>query len=134
MTVDVNPGDESIIRQAVAEFLAAFGPLDLPKLAYWMAPEITAFLPFAPGRVDGRPALVRAFEGLFVSLRQQMAGPSYLQLEADRTKVLLSEGIAVVSFELPHPSSIGHRTLVFKKLADGWRIVHAHASEQVIEA
>lgn len=120
---------EPAIRDAVGDFLEAFAPLDSARLAAWMAPEVTAFLPFGPGRIDGRESVAAAFDAFFVILRRQMPGPPYLQLSAEKLHIQWAGSIAVVSFELPHDGTVGRRTLAWQRRPEGWRVIHIHASE-----
>lgn len=121
--------DESAIRDAIGAFLESFAPLDAGRLAGWMTADVTAFLPFGPGRIDGREAVQAAFEAFFAEVRRQMPGPPYLQLVAHELRIQGGTDVAVASFELPHDGAVGRRTLVWGRRPEGWRLVHVHASE-----
>jgi ketosteroid isomerase-like protein len=126
---NIEGGDEPAVREAIAGFMKGFEPLNASHLARWMAPGVTAFLPFIPGRIDGRDAVKAAFEDFFSALRRELPDPPYLRLVAEHMEIQMASSVAVVSFELRHPGSVGRRTLTFAKQDGSWRIIHLHASE-----
>jgi ketosteroid isomerase-like protein len=122
-------GDESEVRKALADFMKGFEPLNAAHLVSFMAPEVTAFLPFVPRRIDGREAVKAAFEEFFSVLRRDLPDPPHLRLVVEHMEIQMAGSVAMVSLELPHPGFLGRRSLMFEKHNGSWRIFHVHASE-----
>jgi len=117
------------VREALAGFMKGFEPLNTSVLASRLAPNVTAFLPFAPRRIEGREAVKAAFEHFFSGLSRELPEPPSLRLVPERLEIQVISGVAIASFELEHQGSVGRRTLTFANQDGNWRIIHVHASE-----
>lgn len=72
------PGSpEEEVRQAAAEFVDAFNDLDWSRFAASWDENATAFLPLVgqPHRIEGRSAIVAAFQEVFGDFPARMSGP-----------------------------------------------------------
>jgi len=57
------------------------------------------------------------------------SSPPYIKLKRSDLRIeQLSGDITLVSFHLVQEKSVGRQTLIFKHFSDGWKAVHAHAS------
>jgi len=128
------PSGEQDVRRALASFIDALNNLKWDAFRAWFAEEATLFNPEIPdvrdlGRIDGREAIERSFRLVFDSARRQASGPPYLHIVPRNVRVQMLVDVAVVTFEFDRDGgSMGRRTLVFRKQAEGWRIIHLHAS------
>lgn len=121
---------EADVRAAAARFTLAFNALDQARFDALWAEEATAFFPYAPfpiRRVDGRAEVLAWFKRFMDSQRAAGKSPG-VDLKDLRVQMAGADG-AVVSFHLGNdPKSAARRTLIYRRDADGWRIVHLHAS------
>lgn len=125
-------GDEAQIRLFVATFIRAFDDLDWTKFRACFADDATVFYPeFFPRRVEGATSLDQTWQRVFENIKVQ-SGKSqapYMDLKPSGTQVQMLSNAAIVTFHLNHGgTAVGRRTLVLRKGAPGWRIVHLHAS------
>ena len=126
------PADE--VRKALASFIDAFNNLDWQAFHGWIAADATLFNPEIPEatdleRIDGKEAIDLSFRSVFEATKRDAAGPPYLHIVPRKVQVQMLDRAAVVTFEFDRTKrSIGRRTLVFRKQADGWKIIHIHAS------
>jgi ketosteroid isomerase-like protein len=119
---------------AVARWLDAFNRLDWPAFRAAFAPDATVFHP-SPADGAGRrvePAdLDRAWLAVLASLKARSGrnAPPYLSIMPRDLRVdRLSADAALVTFHLGADPWPGRRTVVWRRDAIGWRIVHLHAS------
>ena len=117
----------------VRQFVGAFNDLDIEHARQLFAEDATAYLPFAAtgARVNGRDAIIAALAPLFESELKRLSpgAPPYLHLTANDIKVQrLSENAAILSFDVGNEKVFSRRTLVVRQSANGWVIVHLHAS------
>jgi ketosteroid isomerase-like protein len=115
--------------QAVAAFLEAFDSVDTDRFNAFFADDATMFFPNGPfpqARVDGKAAIAAAFAPLFSRARER--GVARLGLRPLDVQVQNLGDFAVASFHLRGNGNIGRRSIVMRRGAAGWRIVHFHAS------
>ena len=118
---DVTPGD------TLAEFLRAFGVLDLDGMMGCFAPNATAFAPaeHARDRLNDRAAIRAMFAG--VIRRVRATGATRLPLDpADvRTQILGEVAVATLHLRGTH---LSRRTFILCRTESRWQIVHLHGS------
>ena len=119
------------IEPVVTEFLTAFSNRDFARFVPFFSEDATMFFPpsaAAPtGRVRGRNEIEQTFRTIFAKYPLRTAGPA----TAIRPLDLLVEefgDVAVVTFHLGSETSRQRRTLVLRRVAGDWKIVHLHGS------
>ena len=115
--------------QAAIAFLEAFDTLDSDRFNAFFADDATMFFPNGPfpqARVEGKAAVTAAFGRLFDMARQR--GVTRLNLRPLDIQVQDHGAFAVVTFHLRGNGNIGRRSIILRRDAAGWRIVHFHAS------
>jgi len=120
-------------RAALLAFLRAFENCDLPRMEAAFARGATYF-DRAP-RAPGDPALYRRGTGMPAGMRQiastlprTVPGPPYHRLEPRNLACDVHGEMALCTFELDSADSLGRRTIALRNGADGWKIIHIHAS------
>jgi ketosteroid isomerase-like protein len=121
------------IEEALSAFLIAFDNLDWPSFRTCFSSTATIFHPAAPNirRIDSLDEFEKAWLGVFERIKKSSGrtSPPYMNLNPLNLRVeMLSPDVALVTFHLLDGSIVNRRTLVFKRDADGWKIVHIHAS------
>ena len=121
---------ESEVRAAAAEFVSAFNGLDQQRFDALWAEDVTVFFPQPPfpiRRIEGKAEVLAWFKRLMDS--QRAAGRSPGVDPIDLQVQMAGPDGAIVSFHLgSDPASVARRTLVYRREAAGWRIVHLHGS------
>ena len=120
---------EGTPEAASAAFLDAFKKMDEPRFDSFFAPEASMFFPDGPfpkGRVEGREAVLSAFHSFFKLVKAR--GRSTLNITPLEQRVQRYGDVAVVTFRLDQDGAVGRRSIVLRKVAKEWRIVHFHAS------
>lgn len=120
------------VREFLTFFVQAFDNLDWLKFRSCFAEEASVFYPeFFPRRVQGKIQLDASWRRVFDNIRTQSgksSGP-YMDLRPLDSEIQMVGDVAIVTFHLEHGgNAVGRRTLVLSKGANGWRIVHLHAS------
>lgn len=113
---------------AVEAFVSAFNALDRTRFDPLFADDVTLFFPASPfplRRVEGREATLEWFGRFFDSLRERGASPN---IAPQDLHVQDYGDIAVATFHLGGGESVGRRTVVLRRQAGRWAIVHLHAS------
>ena len=126
-------GSEPEIKQALTVFLTAFDNLDWPAFRACFAPDATMFHPAAPNlkRIDSPQEFEKAWLGVFARIRKASGrdAPPYMNLQPQDVKIQeLSQDVALVTLHLVDGTVLNRRTIVFRRDAGGWKIVHIHAS------
>ena len=118
---------------AAAEFIDAFNALDRGRFDALFAEDVTLFFPGAPfevRRVDGREAVLKWF-GKFFDAAGKRGGK--LNVQPADLHVQDYGSFAIVTFHLNGGDKVGRRTLVLRREAGAWRIVHLHASAEPVK-
>ena len=122
------------LEPALTRWVAAFNDLNWPAFQQAFASDATVFHP-SPVDDSGRrvdPAdFDRTWLATFGSLkaRSGRTSPPYLSITPRDLRIdPLSADAAVVTFHLSADPWPGRRTVVWRRNAEGWRIVHLHAS------
>ena len=82
-----------------------------------------------PHRIEGRSAIVAAFQEIFGDFPARMSGPPYLTIDPRDVEVQVERESAVVTFHLGDSPPFSRRTLVFARRGERWSITHLHASD-----
>ena len=121
---------EQEVRAAAAAFASAFNALDAARFAPLWADDASVFFPQAPfpiRRVDGKADVLTWFGRFMDNRRKAGSGPGVDPKELQVT--MLGANSAIVSFHLGTDADyVARRTLVYRRDAAGWRIVHLHGS------
>ena len=125
-------GNETTVRGISAEFISAFNNLDWDKFKTFFDDRASIIHPAQfPRRVEGKQEVDQAWLEVFSSIRADSgkSSPPYMHLDPQDLEIQMFDDIAIVTFHLDRgKNSIGRRTLVWHKNAEGWKIVHLHAS------
>ncbi len=118
------------VQTVLEGFIDSLNTADVNSLARFLATDATMFFPLAslPLRLENKQQIIAAFGALFEAMRKREAGPRYMNLTPEDTKVQLLDNVAVVTFHLRGEEMVSRRTLVLQKLSGTWLIVHLHAS------
>ena len=124
--------EETEVLQLIASFIRAFDNLDWTAFRSCFADNATVFYPeFFPRRIAGGMNLQQSWQKVFQNIKSQSGKrrAPYMDLKPIDTRVQLMSDTAIVTFHLDHGGTgVGRRTLVLRKSAGTWRIVHLHAS------
>jgi ketosteroid isomerase-like protein len=112
---------DSGIDEALATFIDALSKLDRERLEACFAEGASVFLPWGGPRRDGM------WNERFAEMAAARPGP-YFTIEPRDVRVEMLGGIALVTFHLLQPDSLGRRTLLLRRTGDAWKILHLHAS------
>ena len=125
-------GDSVAVQAAVTAFLRAFEDLDWPRFRAAFSDDVTAFFPAPapPQRFVGRAEVEAQFQHVFAAIRAAApSGPPYQRLQPVGLQIrMLGDATALVTFELRNEERVGRRTLVMRREAGLWHILHLHAS------
>jgi ketosteroid isomerase-like protein len=127
------PEDTAGVEAALRRFLTAFENLDWEKFRASFADEACVFFPSAatPERFCGRDAFEARFRRVFDGIRgEATSGPPYHSLRPEGLRIeALGEAASLASFTLSSEQrGARRRTVVLRRIAGSWRIVHLHAS------
>jgi hypothetical protein len=110
-------------------FLGAFNRREWDAFRVTLSDDVSAMLdsPDHPERLDGRVAVEEFFHRIFPPAGSQ---PSHLPPPVQPEKLLVQDlgDTVVISFHIRFSDTIARRTLVLRKTALGWRVVHIHGS------
>jgi ketosteroid isomerase-like protein len=126
--------DSASAHAAAHGFLAAFDSLQFDRFRGYFAGDITMFFPFPqfPARVDGKAGVEGIFGRFMAAQREarEKSGRPMVQGLTPRSLTVQMAGrdAAVVSFQLGADETPARRSLVFRRDASGWKVVHWHAS------
>lgn len=118
------------VRAAAAEFVSAFNQLDQARFDALWAEDATVFFPQPPfpvRRVEGRAEVLGWFKRFMDA--QRSAGRSPGVQPRDLQVQMAGPDAAIVSFHLGSgAAAAARRTLVYRRDAGRWLIVHLHGS------
>jgi hypothetical protein len=136
--------DTSDVKAAMTGFLTAFNQLDWSTFQrYWdrNATLFGASASFPTVSAGSTPASrARRVEGaevttvwkqIFDEIRRRSGRttPPYQNIQPQELRIdLVGADTALVTFHLGSTDLVSRRTFVWKRTADGWKIVHLHAS------
>jgi ketosteroid isomerase-like protein len=122
---------ESEVRTTLAAFILAFNNLDWERFRIAFADDATVFYPRAfPHRADGRAEFEQTFRHVFEEIRAGKTKGPYMDLQPVDLKIQITGDVAIATFHLDDRlGSLNRRTIVLQKRANGWKIIHLHASE-----
>jgi ketosteroid isomerase-like protein len=123
---------QSELEAAFQRFTIAFENLDWEQFRKSFADDATVFFPRGfPSRADGREQYESKFRVVFEQLKNGKTGPPYHSIRPKDLKTqMIGKDVAIITFHLDdRPGMLNRRTIVFRKMAQGWKIVHLHASE-----
>lgn len=114
-------------------FLTAFNARDFDAFRQTFADDISFFVdrPYPPRRLDGRAAAEAVFAGGFAPYGAAASDPKPplpTPLIPSHLRVQAFGDVAIITFEVVRPAELARRTLVARREAGEWRIVHIHAS------
>ena len=107
------------------DWMDALNSLDEARIVAAFAEDATAFFPVVKAeRVDGHAAIAAVFH-------EYVAGSTKkTNIVPEDLRVQQSGDIAVITFNVHNPSAVSRRTFIWRRDANGWRIVHMHASNK----
>lgn len=107
-------------------FVSALNALDTDRIAGFLAPDVTVFVPtLQPGRVSGKAAAVGIFRD-YVDVAKKSAARTAIVPED--SLIEFGGDLAVVSFTVRNSGLMARRTFVSRRSGDSWLISHFHAS------
>ena len=126
-----SPARQDDLQQALANFIQAFDNLDWESFRTCFADDATVFFPRGtPERATGRAEFEKGFRLVFEQIKGDKQAPPYMHIEPLNEDIQRAGDIAIVTFHLDdRPGMLNRRTLVWQKTAQGWKIIHLHASE-----
>ena len=65
---------------------------------------------------------------LAMNLPKSVAGPPYQRIDPRNLACDVYGEIALCTFELDGPDSLGRRTIILRRESGAWKIAHVHAS------
>ena len=119
------------IETALHAFLGHFENLEWEPFIAAFTDDACIFHPTAktPDAFCGREAVRAKWEAVFAGIRSGASGPPYQHLVPDHLQIVpLGADAALATFELHNAERVARRTVLFVRRADGWKIVHIHAS------
>ena len=119
-------------ERTVREFLVPFASRDFDRFIPYFAEDATMFFPPAntapTGLVRGRAQIEQAFKTLYAAYPRK-PGSAPTPITPKDLLVQQSGDHAVVTFLLGSETAPGRRTIVLRRVADQWKIVHLHGSQ-----
>jgi len=127
--------ENAAVQTVLEGFIDSLNTADVNNLARFLATDATMFFPLAslPLRLENKQQITAAFGALFEAMRKREAGPRYMNLTPEDTRVQFLGNVAVVTFHLKGEEMVSRRTLVLQKLSGTWLIVHLHASNLALQ-
>jgi ketosteroid isomerase-like protein len=122
--------DESAVRAANQAFYAALSGLDVERMGHlWLHADWVRCIHPGGDLIEGWDEIEHSWAGIFQSA-------SWLQVVPTGVELTLTGGLAIVvchenitqKQESHVRVSLAVCTNIFSKIADGWRMVHHHAS------
>ncbi|MEA3041556.1 MAG: hypothetical protein QOC65_1045 [Sphingomonadales bacterium] len=129
----VAPSDGA--EAAVAAFVAGLNSFDRGRFEALFAEDATLFFPAAPfpvRRIEGRAAIGEWFGRFFDSARRR--GATRGNVTPRDLRVQSYGNVAVATFHLEGGDNVGRRTLVLRRQARRWLVIHLHASSLPLPA
>ena len=125
---------QSEVRATLAKFVHAFDDLDWETFRLSFSDDATVFYPRAfPQRATGRKAFEETFKRVFDQIRGDKTKPPYMDIQPRNLEVQTFGGVAIATFHLDDRAGfLNRRTIVLNRTAEGWKIVHLHASEVAV--
>ena len=129
MMTSVLPLQEELARQFAQEWVAGWNSHDLDAFmaGYWKSPDLTFFS--GANERHGWQATIDRYKATYQSPGHEMGKLDFsnLRVEALGSDAAFVRGewhLTMSDGKTPH----GLFTLVFRKLPDGWKIIHDHTS------
>ena len=122
------PDANTDIRQTLNDFFRAVEAMDLDRVAPFFDEDAQMFSPLGtyPARLDGRAAILAQFKAIADTIKQM---PAPLKIDPQHMAVREFGDLALVTFHLNLPGGPLHRrSFLLRRNANGWQIVHIHAS------
>ena len=131
------------VRSAVKGFLRAFENGDLDRMRDSFASDAVTFpraimqegleLPVKVENFRRVVGLDPQMAAVIAGIREVRPDPPFFQLNPRDLQIRLFDNAALVTFHLEWTNAagvheVGRRTFVLENLADGWKVVHLHAS------
>lgn len=120
--------DEQQIRRVLEDQARAWNQGDLEAFmqGYWNSPDLTFYS--AAARIQGWSATLERYRRRYQAENREMGHLQFLDVEVQ----ILGADSAFVrgrwQLQLPTGNPGGLFTLIFKKLPEGWKIIHDHTS------
>lgn len=112
-----------------AAFVSAFNRRDWPAFRATLDPNVSVIFdrPGPPLRQDGHDAVESVFRQIFPDT-PSVGGTPLSQIQPQELRVQDFGNVVVLSFHLSAPTGVGRRTLVLRRAAGRWTVVHIHGS------
>ena len=122
------PDANTDVRATLNDFFRTVEAMDLDRVATFFDEDAQMFspLPTYPARLDGRVAILAQFKAIADAIKQM---PAPLKIDPQQLVVREFGDLALVTFHLNLPGGPLHRrSFLLRRTANGWQIVHIHAS------
>ncbi len=125
---------EAEVQKTLNSFIQAFDNLEWDRFRSFFADDATVFYPREfPRRAEGRAEFEGGFQKVFERIRAGRSTGPFMDIQPKDLKIQIAGDIAIATFHLDDRAGfLNRRTLVLQKRADGWKIIHLHASEVAI--
>jgi len=129
--IQSTPPQPDDLQAALTNFIHAFDNLDWEHFRSSFDDDATVFFPRGfPARATGRAEFEKNFKVVFEQIKNGKTAPPFMDVQPKDMEIQRLGDVAVVTFHLDdRPGMLNRRTLVLRKNAQGWKIVHLHASE-----
>ena len=121
-------------EQFLKSFIRAFDDLDWNAFRHSFSEDATVFYPRGKAeRAAGRAEFEEKFKVVFEQIRAGRTSPPYMDIQPRGLKIQRFGDIAIVTFHLDDRAGfVNRRTLVLRRSAGEWKIIHLHASEVAV--
>lgn len=119
-------------KAVLEKFVEAFESLNLEGMMERYAEEATSFFPVRhyASWINGKDEIRHQFEKVIGKIKR--AGLESISLPVQDLQISEHNGNALATFQILD-DSLSRRTIVLRKKADNWLIVHLHASNAPLE-
>ncbi len=125
------------LERVVKEFLAAVDAGDQARLETCFDVEATVYFPFdnTPDLVEGRAAVLERFDRLFAAWRRRGLSTPYVGFAPKHFRIRAAgTGHALATFTVGIEGAPGRRSVLLRRSAARWQILHLHASNLSLRA
>ena len=125
------PGDESLIRQAVAAYVEAFNKHDATALAGFWSPDAVYLNRVTDEEVVGRPAIAEQFTSLFKNVPEIKLAVNTESIQFISPNVAVEHGTSKLMFPKSEPEEVDYAAVYVSARANGCSTASPTNSDRV---